>query len=122
MQNATLWRCLLGIERSVVEDVEFDEDEGVLVVQVRPAKDATQRCGRCQRRAPAYDHGEGQRRWRGLDFATVPVWLEADAPRVHCPVHGVVVAHVPWARHGAGHTHAFDEQVAWLATDRKSVV
>jgi transposase len=26
------------------------------------------------------------------------------------------VAAVPWARHAAGHTHAFDEQVAWLAT------
>jgi len=23
---------------------------------------------------------------------------------------------VPWARHGAGHTRAFDDQVAWLAT------
>jgi len=28
----------------------------------------------------------------------------------------VVVAHVPWARHDSGHTLAFDEQVAWLAT------
>ena len=28
----------------------------------------------------------------------------------------MVVASVPWARHGAGHTFAFDEQVAWLAT------
>jgi transposase len=27
-----------------------------------------------------------------------------------------VVAAVPWARHGAGHTLVFDEQVAWLAT------
>jgi transposase len=27
----------------------------------------------------------------------------------------VVVAHVPWAAHGAGHTHTFDAQVAWLA-------
>ena len=27
-----------------------------------------------------------------------------------------MVAAVPWARHGAGHTYAFDEQVAWLAT------
>ncbi|MBD4430247.1 ISL3 family transposase, partial [Xanthomonas citri pv. citri] len=25
-------------------------------------------------------------------------------------------AAVPWARHGAGHTVVFDEQVAWLAT------
>ena len=28
----------------------------------------------------------------------------------------VIVAAVPWARHGAGHTHQFDAQVAWLAT------
>jgi len=42
-------------------------------------------------------------------------FLEADAPRVRCAEHGVVVAHVPWARHGAGHTHQFDQQVAWLA-------
>ena len=28
----------------------------------------------------------------------------------------MVVAAVPWARHDAGHTTSFDEQVAWLAT------
>jgi transposase len=28
----------------------------------------------------------------------------------------VTVAVVPWARHAAGHTYAFDDQVAWLAT------
>ena len=38
-----------------------------------------------------------------------------NAPRVRCPEHGVVVAAVPWARHGAGHTRFFDDQVAWLA-------
>ncbi len=27
----------------------------------------------------------------------------------------MVVAAVPWARHGAGHTRVFDDQVAWLA-------
>ncbi|MCW2782095.1 MAG: transposase family protein [Marmoricola sp.] len=27
MQNATLWRALLGVEKTVVEDIEFDEDE-----------------------------------------------------------------------------------------------
>lgn len=43
-------------------------------------------------------------------------FLEADAPRVRCREHGVVVAAVPWARHDAGHTYAFDQQVAWLAT------
>jgi hypothetical protein len=35
---------------------------------------------------------------------------------VSCPAHGVVVAAVRWARHGAGHTLGFDQTVAWLAT------
>jgi transposase len=38
-----------------------------------------------------------------------------------CPEHGVIVAHVPWARHGAGHTHQFDQQVAWLAIQASKV-
>jgi transposase len=29
--------------------------------------------------------------------------------------HGVVVAQVPWARHGAGHTRVFCDTAAWLA-------
>jgi transposase len=70
----------------------------------------------CRRRAPGYDRGEGRRRWRTLDLGQVRVFVEAEAPRVCCARHGVVVASVPWARHGAGHTYSFDEQVAWLAT------
>src|SRR6266516_1895761 len=75
---ASVWRGLLGVERAVVEEVEFDAEAGVLV---------------------------------------------ADAPRVDCPQHGPTVAAVPWARHGAGHTYAFDDQVAWLAvhTSRTAV-
>ena len=45
-----------------------------------------------------------------------PGVLEADAPRVRCPDHGVTVAAVPWARHDARHTREFDDQVAWLVT------
>jgi transposase len=51
-----------------------------------------------------------------LDLGTVQVAIEAAAPRVSCPVHGPTVVAVSWARHGAGHTLVFDEQVAWLAT------
>jgi transposase len=43
--------------------------------------------------------------------------LEADAPRVECKQHGVVVAAVPWARHDAGFTRSFDDQAAWLAVN-----
>jgi len=116
VRNATLWRALLGVEDTVVEDIEFAEEGQVLVACVRPTRRAASRCGRCRRRSPAYDRGEGRRRWRTLDLGTVRVWLEAEAPRVACREHGPTVAAVPWARHGAGHTRLFDEQVAWLAT------
>lgn len=49
------------------------------------------------------------------DLGTTKAYLEADAPRVRCPEHGVVVAAMPWARHGAGHPRMFDDTVAWLA-------
>jgi transposase len=100
----------------VVERVEFDEEEGILIASVRPARGQRRRCGICRRRSPGYDRGTGRRRWRTLDLGTVRVFLEADALRVCCPAHGVVVAAVPWARHGAGHTVGFDQTVAWLAT------
>ncbi len=116
MRSARLWAALLGLVAVVVEGVDFDEDAGAVVVLVRPRKATRRRCGRCGARCPRYDNGEGRRRWRALDLGTVLAYVEADAPRVRCVEHGVVVAQVPWARHGAGHTRAFDDQVAWLVT------
>lgn len=116
MRNASLWRALLGVEDTVIEDVEFDEDTELVVAHVRPRRPGRGRCGACGARAPWYDRGEGRRRWRGLDLGTLELWLEAEAPRVNCPTHGPTVRQVPWARHGAGHTYGFDQQVAWLAT------
>ena len=116
MQNASIWRALLCVENTVVEDVEFDDQAQVLVAHVRPRRASRGRCGTCGSRASWYDRGQGRRRWRGLDMGTTQVFLEADAPRVNCPAHGPTVRQVPWARHGAGHTRSFDQQVAWLAT------
>ena len=115
MRNARLWRSLLGVEKTVIETMEMDDD-GVLVFSVRATGSMRHRCGRCQRRCPRYDLGGGRRRWRSLDSGSVRVELEADSPRVSCRIHGVSVVAVPWARHGSGHTHHFDAQVAWLAT------
>jgi len=115
VRSASLWKRLLGVERTVIEGIEFEQDDDLVVACVRPRKGARQRCGRCGRKAPWYDRGEGRRRWRALDLGTVRVELEADAPRVDCPQHGPTVVQVPWARHNAGHTHAFDDTVAWLA-------
>ncbi len=109
-------RGLLGVEKTVIERVEYDEDAGVLVAHVRPTSRQRARCGLCQRRCPGYDAGPGRRRWRSLDLGATIAMLEAESPRVKCRSHGVAVAHVPWDRHDAGHTLAFDDQVAWLAT------
>ena len=115
MRNVSVWGRVLGVVDAVIEAVDFDEDVDAVVVSVRPRKGAQRRCGRCGKRAPWYDRGEGRRRWRGLDLGTVRVLLEANAPRVNCATHGPTVVQVPWARHGSGHTRAFDDTVAWLA-------
>ncbi|MET8532149.1 ISL3 family transposase [Streptomyces sp. NPDC005065] len=105
------------VENTVVEGVRWDTSEQCVVVSVRPGSRHRQRCGECGRPAPCYDAGRGQRRWRDLDHGTVRVFLEADAPRVDCRVHGPTVTAVPWGRHGAGHTRAFDQQTAWMAAE-----
>lgn len=116
MRDVSLWRAVLGVDKSVIEAVEFDQDAQVVVAHVRPAARERGRCGVCRRPSPGYDEGAGRRRWRTLDLGTMRAVVEADAPRVRCREHGVVVAWVPWARHDTGHTYAFDDQVAWLAT------
>jgi transposase len=115
VRQSSVWERACGLTRTVVEAVGYDDVAAAIVVSVRPKAKARHRCGRCGRRAPRYDRGEGRRRWRALDLGTTKVFLEAPAPRVRCRNHGVVVAGVPWARHGAGHTRDFDDLAAWLA-------
>ena len=122
MRTSRLWARMLGCENTVIEAVDWhQEDTGadagqlMVTVHVRPRKRQASRCGICGRRRPGYDAGAGRRRWRALDLGTVRAGLQAAAPRVACPEHGVVVAAVPWARHDAAHTRFFDDQVAWLA-------
>jgi len=114
VRTERVWARLLGLGAAVVEEVNFG-DEGEVVVAARPRFDRLDRCGVCRRRCPGFDFGEGRRRWRALDLGTTLAYVEADAPRVRCPVHGVVVCAVPWARHGSRFTRAFEDQATWLA-------
>ena len=108
---------LVGVDhRVVIEGAAHDPGLDAIVVRCRVRRMKRLRCGRCGRRSGRYDAGEGRRRWRALDAGTVRVFIEADAPRVKCREHGVTVAVVPWARHDARHTRAFDDTVAWLVT------
>jgi transposase len=104
------------LQRAVVEDVWIGE-EGEVVVGVRPRWRERDRCGVCRRSSPGFDLGDGRRRWRALDLGTTLAFIEADAPRVRCRDHGVVVCAVPWARHDARFTRAFEDQAAWLVVN-----
>ncbi|MCA1678641.1 MAG: ISL3 family transposase [Actinobacteria bacterium] len=115
MRGIRVWARLLGLRRTVVEDVFLDEDK--LVVAVRPGWRERDRCGICRRRSPGADQGQGRRRWRALDLGTTLAFVEAEAPRVTCRRHGVVVCAVPWARHNSRFTRAFEDQTAWLAVN-----
>ena len=79
----------LGVEKMVIEKIEFDEDAELLVDQARPVRRAQDRCTWCQRRSA------GLRRRRKyasvadeLDLDTAPAVVEADAPPVTCREHG----------------------------------
>ena len=116
MRADSLLRGVLGLAKTVVEEVRVEEAGQQVVVSVRAVARDQCRCGLCGRRCPRYDRGRAvRRRWRSLDLSAAVTWLEAEVVRVRCRTHGVVVARTPWARHGARHTRAFDDQVAWLA-------
>ena len=88
MRSSRLWGKLLGCESTVIEDVDWhEEDSGDgsapalrLIVHVRPHKRLAHRCGICGKTRPRYDNGQGRRRWRALDLGTVRAYLEAGAP------------------------------------------
>jgi transposase len=116
VREKRVWARLLGLGKAVVEAVELTVD-GAIVIAVRPRYRQRDRCPHCRRRCPRYDWGEGRRCWRALDLGTTFCFLEAEAARVSCKEHGVLVAMVPWARHDSWFTRSFEDQCAWLAVN-----
>jgi hypothetical protein len=94
VRDVRLWRVVLGVEKMVIERVEFDEDADLMVAHVRPTSRARSRDGMCGRRRPATTLagvGGGGGRW---------IWAPWGGagrrrPTVTCTTHGVVVAEVP---------------------------
>ena len=117
MRVTKLLRGLLGLGHLVViSGWEFDcGDRPSLTVTLRPRGRRRARCGRCGQPSPLYDRGDGVRRWRHVDLGFVTCEIEADAPRVSCPVYGPTVAEVPWARHDSRFSRAFEDLVVYDA-------
>jgi transposase len=116
---SAMWSRSQGLVGAVIEDVSVAED-GSVVICARPRAGERERCGKCHRRCLYRDEGDGRRQWRGLDCGVVRVYIEADAPRVSCFEHGVIVAAVPWARHDTGFTRMFDDLVAWKVVEQSA--
>ncbi|MFT5434147.1 MAG: hypothetical protein ACI9OJ_004860 [Myxococcota bacterium] len=123
MRWKSLLNVIMPVKRGVIESAHFSESDGSLIIRVRPDARSRHRYPHCSGRCPRYDGGHGDRRWRSLHLGICRVWLVTSGVRVSCPVHGVVSAAVPWARHGARFTSEFEDQAAWLATrtDKTSV-
>lgn len=120
MRLSTLLRRLLGVRSLVIEGVRFEA--ATMVVAVRPRR-LRPRCGECQAVRPGYDQAR-PRRWRHLGLGRLRVELSYTPRRVDCQgCGGVRVEAVPWAPHGSGFTHDFEELVAYLAqvTDKTQV-
>lgn len=112
---------VLAVQGMVVEDVTVESGGGkfgsVVVATVRCDYRTSGRCSKCRRPCAGYDQGAGLRRWRTIDTGLLVTYLQAAAPRVSCPEHGVQVAHVPWARPGAKTTFLLEDVVAWSAAN-----
>ena len=116
MRNKSVWERACGLTRTVVEGVDFDDDAHAIVVSVRPA--APRRgvgavvAVVAHRVMTSVRVVVGGGRW---------IWArrKCSSRRTRhgfgAATHGVTVAAVPWARHGAGHTRDFDDLAAWLA-------
>jgi transposase len=103
---------LLGFAGTVVRSVAFGEDSIVVRLGLR-SRLLVCPCGR--RHRAGYDRSV--RRWRHVNFGHHTVLVEAEVRRVDCAGCGQVRTEwTSWARPGARHTTAFENQAAWLAT------
>lgn len=116
MRATTAFSRLLKLPGVTVAGVEFDNANLVVTVTVAlrrrrllcPLCSFSTRAREDRRPAPS--------RWRHLDLGVWRLEIRAGLRRLKCPVHGVRVEGVPFARHRSDFTRDFESLVAWLAT------
>lgn len=108
MESKELYRHLLGLnEPWTVERVDLDMAKQHVDVFVEHPKGCRFACPKCGQECALYDH-LAVRTWRHLDSCQFLTYLHADPPRIACPEHGVLQAHLPWAEEGSRFTHLFE--------------
>lgn len=122
MQDKELYERLLGLKAPwSVREVDLRMEESKVTVRLAHAPTVPFPCPECGRESAVYDHR--LRQWRHLDTCGIVTMIEADVPRVDCPVHGVRQAKVPWAESGSGFTALFEAlAICWLKVAAVSAV
>jgi transposase len=64
-------------------------------ITIEPHAGIRRKCSQCLQPAPIYDRLP-QRSWSFVPLWGIPTWLWYTPRRVTCPVHGIVVEHMPW--------------------------
>lgn len=107
MQDTELYRHLLGIAAPwSVARVALDLKAQRVDVWAEHS-DTAWPCPECSKELPVYDHAD-ERKWRHLDSCQFMTYLNARAPRVKCPEHGVKQVKLPWAEPRSRFTALFE--------------
>ncbi|MYF40417.1 MAG: ISL3 family transposase [Rhodothermaceae bacterium] len=96
-----------------ISSITTDKESKEVSLYVRCTDESTLQCPKCARVYPVYDRRP--RKWRHLDTGKYRTYVEAQIPRVKCPVHGVRTITVPWASRSARMPFSFEAMaIDWL--------
>jgi len=114
MRVAAAFSRLLRLDGVWVKTVQFQPTRVVVWVALRRRRLVCSQCGF----STPHRHNDqaADSVWRHLDLGVWRLEVRARLRRLECPVHGVRVEGVPFARAGARFTRDFEQLVAWLAT------
>ncbi len=114
MRVTTVFNKLLRLPGVFVTAVTFEQVRIVVDVRLKRRRLVCPTCGWSTRARHNWQPGPST--WRTLDLGAWRVVVRARLRRLDCPVHGVIVEAVPFARHRARFTADFEALVAWCAT------
>jgi transposase len=115
VRATTIFNRLLDLAGVWVTAVEFNDNDHVVVVDVRLRRRRLE-CPHCGWTTAARHNWQPRpSTWRALDFGVWRVLVRARLRRLACrPCRRVTVEAVPFARHRARHTRDFEDLIAWL--------
>jgi transposase len=114
MRVCAAFSRLLRLDGVWVRSVSFTPGGVIVTVALRRRRLV---CAHCAFSARVRENVQAHESvWRHLDLGVWRLEIRATLRKVRCPVHGVHVEGVPFARGGARFTRDFEDLVAWLAT------